>query len=324
MYATAGLLPQKGCLMLREWFALTAVLTFILVITMGCTTPGVVSKPKGPTYNDVIIADRPQAFWAMTARANAEPDLSGNGNTGMYQGRLPSIAMMPNGDQAADFDGATQYLKVPSRTTLSIPTTRNLTVEAWYRPDVLEFPNSVRPDGFVMVLGKCIEYAPTCEWGLRMYNATTNQGRASRLSAYVFNPTGNLGAGAFWQPASGVIKAGMWLHVVGEYTTQGQPSGCPANLDYPGSIDIWVNGIRWDAAAHRPTGCMDQPGFEVRPQANSSPLLIGTMALDSWFKGVVAKVTIYDYLLSQTQINKHYQTMTRRRPTGSCANDCTF
>ena len=32
----------------------------------------------------------------------------------------------------------------------------------------------------------------------------------------------------------------------------------------------------------------------------------------------------YNYLLSQTQISKHFQAMTGATPSGSCANSCTI
>ena len=68
---------------------------------------------------------------------------------------------MPNGDLASDFNGWSEYLTIPSAASMSIPTTGNLTVEGWMRPDVLEYPNS--NSGYVAWMGKCEGYAPTCE-----------------------------------------------------------------------------------------------------------------------------------------------------------------
>lgn len=48
------------------------------------------------------------------------------------------------------------------------------------------------------------------------------------------------------------------------------------------------------------------------------------MAYDTWFQGAIGKVAIYNYRLSQTQINNHYQTMTGAQPTGSCRGTCSF
>jgi hypothetical protein len=171
-------------------------------------------------------------------------------------------------------------------------------------------------------MGKCDSYAPTCEWEARMYNTTNSQNRCNRLTAYAFNPSAGLGSGADWQPVCGLFQAGQWLHVVGEYTTLDQPADCPNDPAHPGSLDIWVDGVRWDQSAHNPTGCMSQ--YQVVPKANGSALNIGTMALDTWFQGAVGKVAVYGYLLTQKQIAAHYEAMTGHAPAGSCSDMCTL
>ncbi len=271
-------------------------------------------------YDAVVLSDRPVAYWAMS-HTTTEPDLTGNGHDGTYKGGAPSLVTMPDGcDRAVDFDGATQYLTVPSSAAFSVPTTGDLTWEAWIRPDVLQFPNE--SGGYVDWMGKCEQYSPTCEWEARMYDTTNSQGRVSRLSAYVFNPTAGLGSAADWQPASGVVQAGRWYHVVGEYTLHAQPSVCTNTTAYPGSINVWVDGVEWNQSYHGQTGCMSQ--YSVAPKANGSALNIGTMALDTWFPGAVGKVAIYDKLLTQAQISAHYQAMTKSAPTGTCADTCSL
>jgi len=217
--------------------------------------------------------------------------------------------------------GSGQYLLVPSSASLSIPTTGNLTWEAWIRPDTINFPVA-SGDGYVDFMSKCNQYGPTCEWESRMYNSTTPDGRPDRISAFIFNPSVGLGSAADWQPNAGVIQAGRWIHVVGEYTTGSQPASCPNALAHPGSINIWVNGVEWNQSYHSPTGCMSQ--FGIVPRANNNPLTIGTMALDTWFEGAIGKVAIYNYLLTPAQIASHYQAMIGRAPTRSCASTCSF
>src|SRR5579864_3333595 len=285
------------------------------------------------TYDQTVLADSPVAFWNVSATGGSESDLTGNGNNGKYVGSALSTSTMPNGDQVNVFDGSpNHYLSIPSKASFSIPTTGNLTWEAWIRPDVLQFPNSdPKTNEYVDFMGKCASSYNPCEWESRMYNENPpNQSdRSSRLSAYVFNSTGGSGAAADWQPMSGVIQAGQWYHIVGEYTTDPSltPSVCPEANSFPGAINIWVNGVKWDQAAHGFTGCMSQgptSGIEVTPSVTNSPLNIGTMALDTWFEGAIGKVAIYNYLLSQSQINNHYQTMTGKQPTGSCGDTCQF
>jgi hypothetical protein len=153
-------------------------------------------------------------------------------------------------------------------------------------------------------------------------HTTVKPNRPNRLSAYAFNPTAVLGSGADWQPVTGVVQVGEWLHVVGEYSTQTAPPACQNTQAYPGAINIWVNGVEWNQSVHGQTGCMSQ--YSVRPQANNSPLNIGTMALDSYFRGAIGKVAIYNYLLTPSQIGRHYTAMTHKEPAGSCADTCSF
>ena len=111
----------------------------------------------------------------------------------------------------------------------------------------------------------------------------------------MFNPSAGLGSGAYWQPTCGLIQAGQWYHVVGEYTTLSQPSGCQNAGQYPGAVNIWLNGVPWNQSRHGQTGCFSQ--YNVVPAANNSPLNVGTMAMDAWFQGAIGKVAIYDKLL---------------------------
>lgn len=294
-----------------------ATVTTVTTTTSTVATTTTTTTPPA-TYDSLVTADKPVLYLTMDAPSSgSESDKSGHGLTGTYKGGTPLSVKLPNGDIAADFNGSSQYLTVPSSAALSIPTTKKLTWEAWIRPDTLQFPYS--NGGYIDWMGKCANYSPNCEWEARMYNLSNPENRPSRLSAYVFNPSAGLGSGADWQPAPGVIQAGEWVHVVAEYQTVTTPSGC--NSAYPGSIDIWVNGVKWSMKDHFPTGCMSQ--FSVTPKAGNSPLNIGTMALDTWFKGAVGKVAVYNYLLSQDQITSHFKAMTGASPSGSCGNTCT-
>src|SRR5262249_23007299 len=142
-------------------------------------------RAQDSTYDQVVLADQPVAFWDINAMDITEPDLSGHGNIGTYPNGLPAVVTMPNGDSAADFNGSNQYLTIPSNPdeSLSIPTTGNLTWEAWISPDVLQFPNG-SSGGYVDFMGKCHSYAPTCEWESRIYSINTS--RPNRMSAYAF------------------------------------------------------------------------------------------------------------------------------------------
>jgi hypothetical protein len=278
------------------------------------------SDGGGTNYDSSVLADGPAMFLGMSSGASgSEKDLTGNGHTATYRGGTPGTATLPNGDTVADFNGSSEYASVSSSADLSIPKTGQLTYEAWIRPDTLAFPNQ-SGDAYVDWIGKCADYSPTCEWEGRMYSDSTPEGRGDRLSGYVFNPSAGLGSAADWQPDPGIIKAGQWLHVVVEYQTKTTPAEC--NARYPGTITIWVNGVPQSFKDHAPTGCMSQ--YKITPAAKSSPLLIGTMAMDTWFKGAIGKVAVYDHLLSQSEIDAHFTAMTGKTPSGSCGETCHF
>ena len=307
----------------RGWLGPLAA---VLVLVIGILSAVVFfhrARPHLITYSAAVLADHPVAFWNVQASGARERDLTGHGHTGTYKGGSPVHARMPNGDNAANFNGAGQYLSVPSSAAFSISTTGELTWEAWIKPQTLQWSNASDPFslGYVNWMGKCQRYSPSCEWGARMYASVNREGRCNRLSAYVFNPSAGNGGGADWQPNCNLLAAGQWLYVVGEYQTRSTPSRCSSS--YPGTINIWVNGIERHFSPRATGGCMSQDA--VTPQAGGSPLNIGTMALDNWFQGAVGKVAIYDKLLSQAQISTHYTAMTGAQPFGDCsASTCSI
>jgi thiol-disulfide isomerase/thioredoxin len=301
------------------------LLVTVIVSIIGLTA-GTLLLKNGQTfeqkaaasYDSTVLLDHPVGYWAMNNQTGTETDLSGRGHDGTYFGGIPTLTTLQDGEEVARFNGTSQYLTIPSSSDFSIPTTKELTWEGWIRPDTLQFPKS--STGYADWMGKCATYSPTCEWEARMYDAVNSENRYSRISAYVFNPNAGLGSAADWQPVQNLLQSGQWLHVVGEYQTVTTPTECdPA---FPGTINIWVNGVKQNFAYHSPTGCMSQYG--IIPQALTSPLNIGTMAKDFWFKGAIGKVAIYNYLLSQAQIDSHFTAMTGIISSGSCADTCTI
>ncbi|WP_156024768.1 LamG-like jellyroll fold domain-containing protein [Smaragdicoccus niigatensis] len=283
--------------------------------TTAPTTTAPTTTASAPStlsaYDKAVLVDAPAAYWVMRGGGGTETDQTGRGLTGAYRGGTPAVSTMPNSDPVVVFNGSSQYLQVPSKNVLSISTTGKLTFEAWIRPDVANFPSNL--SGYVDWMGKCANYSPDCEWAARMYNQSTD--RPSRISAYAFNPGAGLGAGAYWQQyGTSAIKAGQWHQVVGQYQIVTQPSGCSG--PQIGGINIWVDGVKWNMASHLPTGCMSQYG--ITPTAGGSVFNIGTVALDSFFKGAIGKVAIYDSLLPESRIADHFRAMTGRSPAGSC------
>lgn len=283
------------------------------------TLPGDVPTPTVQGYDQLVQAHAPVGYWTLQHAASTEPDQTAWGTVARYQGSSDwTVDVMPNGDRATRFNGFDQYLTIPSQPRYSIPTTGQLTWEVWLKPATLNFAHS--DGGLVDYLGKCETYGPTCEWEGRLYNQKSSANRPSRFSGYVFNPNAGLGSGANWQPAANTIQAGQWYHVVTTYQILRQRPDCEG--PEIGTIDIWVNGIKWDSTRHGQTGCISQ--FHVAPQALSSPVNVGRMSANSHFEGAIGKFAIYDRTLDEAEIREHYTAMTGRLPTGHCDDTCSF
>jgi hypothetical protein len=186
----------------------------------GTEEPARSSPPQWTpsSYDRLILSDRPVLYLTMgTPEAAAEPDRSGRARSGTYlpAGSLPAATSLPNGDLCARFDGNAQYLELPDADDLSITTTRRLTVEAWMRPDALEFP-AKEGTGYVHWMGK--GEAGQQEYVLRMYSLTNTESRPSRISGYAFNLSGGEGSGAYFQDP---VALGEWIHVVVAFNIDG-------------------------------------------------------------------------------------------------------
>ncbi len=196
---------------------------------------------------------------------------------------------MRSGDRATVFDGTSQYLEVPDAPALSVPTNGALTIEAWIRPDVLDFP-SEESDGYVHFLGKGVPNQH--EYVLRMYSLSNSVDRPNRISGYAFNLTGGLGSGSYFQDP---VVAGRWIYVVViiDATTAAQ------------NVRIYKNGLL------RKTTSLSQ--FGVTPRAGTAPLRIGTRDFGSFFKGAMSKIALYHYSLSPEQLHKHFMQIAKWR-----------
>jgi Concanavalin A-like lectin/glucanases superfamily len=244
------------------------------------------------SYDSSVLSDHPVAYYAQGAR-----DATGHGHNGSFTGTVRSTSSLPDGELAPVYTGR-QYLSIPSSKVFSIPATGRFTWEAWIQPSVVNYAAS--SGGYINYMQKTGSNAD--EWEARMYDQ--NSDRPSRLSAYAFNLSGGLGSGAYWQEAnSSQIAPGRWLYVVGVYTMK--------------TITIYVDGVKWDQAAHSPTGLMSQ--YNVMPKHAGAPVEIGTQ-----FQGSVGKVAFYDYALSQAQVSAHWKAMTGLGSAGSCSATCTL
>lgn len=214
-----------------------------------------------------------------------EHDLSGHGLDGIYAGGVRSTSG-PGDWAATGFDGIGGRLEVPDFPGLSISTTGALTVEVWVRPDDLLFPRT-DGSGYVNFLGKGIPGAQ--EYTLRMYSADNTEGRKNRVSAYVFNPIGNFGAGSYFQDP---LTVGAWMHVAAVYDTLDRGPGHET-----GTVSIYRDGVLRDRDALSDYG--------IVPKDGPAPLGIGARDNRSYFKGALAGVAVYGRAFDQAEIATH-------------------
>ncbi len=125
---------------------------------------------------------------------------------------------MNSGNSYLHFDGFQSYIEIPDSPDFSLTTTGALTISAWIRPTTLIFPSTEGKGldltkAYVHWLGK--GEAGQQEWVFRMYSLDNTDGRANRISFYVFNPEGHLGVGSYYQDPNNPIQVGVWIHVVG-------------------------------------------------------------------------------------------------------------
>ncbi|MFH5181851.1 LamG-like jellyroll fold domain-containing protein [Paenibacillus sp. TAB 01] len=239
-------------------------------------------------YDDEVLADHPVGYWPIASGVTA--DQSGHSMNGTFTGS-PASATLPNGEGAIKFNGVDQYFTIPDDDYLEVTRTGILTVEAWMRPDVLQFTHS-ESSGYVHWMGKGTSGQHS--WVARMYSLTNTENRPNRISGYSFNLSGGLGAGSYFQDA---VTAGEWIHYTLVINTVDTSSAYPT-----GYTKLYKNGVLRDQDS--------LSGYSIVPGNGTAPMRVGTRDLASFFEGAVGKVAVYDYELTPAQLAAHYTQMT--------------
>ncbi len=278
----------------REPFAVGVLVAVIASVLLA--VPAKASAPATTEslsrYDAAVLADHPAVYWAMgSAATGAEPDLGSAGIPGSYSGK-PTTTVMPNGDGAAVFDGATQYFEAADAAALSPTTTGEITIEAWIRPDTVQFTHS-EGSGYVNWMGKGEDQQH--EYVGRMYSYENSESRPNRISGYSFNVTGGLGAGSYFQDP---VTAGKWIHYALVINTINKSGLFP-----DGYTKIYKNGVLRDQDD------LSIRGVTIVPQRSSAPFRAGTRDFASWFEGAIGKIAIYDKELTPQQLIAHVDSM---------------
>jgi hypothetical protein len=210
------------------------------------------------------------------------------------------------GDVYLKFTGVDSYVEIVSIEDYSIATTGELSVSAWIRPDALNFS---RWEGthYVHWLGKGAGTGDSGqqEWVFRMYNrdhTVENPPRPNRISFYVFNPEGGEGVGSFFQDT---LHRGSWIFVVG--VADGARTYMYRDGHYR-RCDTYRGASAHHCPIHYQPPPNDNLQLEIDPAAGSSPLRLGTRDLNSFFKGGLSRVRIWNRVLSAKEISALYSS----------------
>ncbi|WP_340023702.1 LamG domain-containing protein [Paenibacillus sp. FSL K6-1096] len=263
---------------------LSVVLGLWMMFVPGDRLP---SAYAASVYDTAVLADSPAGYWPIAP--GTTEDHTSSGMDGAFSGS-PGSTFLPNGDPAAVFNGVDQYFTIPDHDLLEVTTTGILTVEAWMRPDTLEFPDS-EGSGYVHWMGKGT--AGQHSWVARMYNYTNAENRPNRISGYSFNLSGGLGAGSYFQDP---VAAGEWIHYALVINTVDTRPAYPT-----GYTKIYKNGVLRDQDS--------LSGYSIIPGNGTAPMRVGTRDLSSFFQGAIGKVAVYNYELTAAQLAAHYDIM---------------
>jgi hypothetical protein len=249
----------------------------------------------GSSYAQTVLAKRPVAYWRLGESSGPTAvDATGKGHDGTYHGNPAfgqpgAIQSDPGG--AVAFDGRHDYVEVHNSVHFSQPDSgKGLTVEAWMRPDVLAFAGQTLQE-YVHWLGK--GDAGDFEWGFRFYSIDSPS-RPNRISAYIWNPSGGEGAGAYFQDE---LIAGTWIYVVACYDPGDQS-------DAGAGVSIYRDGVLRSGPSSSPGALYSSYG--IAPAHGAAPLRLATRDLGSFFTGGLDDVAVYPRVLSASEIAENY------------------
>lgn len=271
----------------------------------GMTAPG--------TYSQLVLAKHPVAYWRLGEPSGpTAADSSKHGHHGRYVGN-PSFgqpgAIRLSTNRAVGLNGPSSrdYIEIPDpahSAVFSQPTSHNgLSVEVWMRPDTLTFSGQTS-EKYIHWLGKCAPASNACEWGFRFYSRDSPS-RPNRISAYIWNPDGGEGAGAYFEDD---LVIGAWIHIVAVF----EPGDM--HTQPPAGVHIYRDGH------HRlgpPSSGTLYRTFNISPVHGNAPVRLGTReaastggASVSYLSGGLDEVAIYPRVLTAEEILENYQAAT--------------
>lgn len=281
--------PMQNLITRRQWLGLSTLGAFAIASPLRAAA-------ASSRYATRVLSKKPVGYWRLGEAAGPTAnDLSGNNRHGTFQG-TPQFhepgALARDPDFSVKLDGNGAFIEVPDDPAFSIATSgKGLTVEAWMRPDAIEFAGETT-DPYFHWLGK--SQNGQHEWAFRFYSR--NSSRPNRLSAYAFNLTGGLGSGGY---AEDPVTPGQWIHLVATFDPY-------SARDPKAGVSLYKNGVlRKGPALAGSTGTYYKE-YQVIPTHGTAPLRFGTAYGKNYLNGALDEIAIYPGILSAAEIKEHY------------------
>jgi hypothetical protein len=179
------------------------------------------------------------------------------------------------------FDGNNDYIEIEDSDDFSVDTTGEYTISVWIKSETLSFDKDLS-SGYIHWMGK--GEPNKHEWTFRMYSADNTAGRENRISFYLFNNDGGLGAGSYVQEN---VKIGEWVHIVAKVDNK--------------YVYLYKNGVLKDKDRY-----YESP-YWITPENSNAPVRIGSREMKSFFEGNIAEVAMFNKALSSEDINEIYE-----------------
>jgi hypothetical protein len=264
--------------------------------------PGGEEAPRS-AYERAVLDSKPSAYWRLDeTKFPRAADATGHDHAGHYVGHPlfgQTGAIVGDADRALGLDGphSKSYVEVPDSEAFSVASSgQGLSVEVWLRPDVLDFKGEEAkpPLDYIHWLGKGEE--EHFEWGFRFYRRQAE--RSNRLSAYIWNPDGKLGAGAYVEDH---LVAGAWIHLVATYD---DPRKAEAQ------VRLYKDG---EPSPHNDSNGTRYRTFTIQPKHGPAPLRLGTRDLRSFLTGGLDEIALYPRVLGADEIQHHWKIAQGKR-----------
>jgi hypothetical protein len=231
-------------------------------------------KCPGTNFSDTALGDGPVGYWRLddlTTASNAA-DATSNGNTGTYNGgvtvQYSPGAITSQADKAANFNGSTGYVSIPSSSSLNSPT-HGLTIEAWIKTSL----SQTKP---IVLKSYTSHNPPYYQYGL------FQSGTGLRLDL----ATNGSSDRAYYFSSGSTITLGSWNHVVATW------DGSTARF--------YINGAAAGSSAAPGTISTFSTPVDLATYEN----LRGNSSF--YWGGAIDEVAIYDHALTATQVGNHF------------------